>query len=821
MLKAQSPFLISGKGIDSTTHQPLQSATVHLLGYAGSTLTRQDGSFSIQTNVWYDSLEITIVGYEPVKVLLRQGHSAGLLILMKNAAAGLQSVTVSIGKRPGKTLMEKVIENKPDNDPERFHSYSYQRYSRNELDLDNVDYKKMKGKGLKGLVASVYSGLDSDSRLDKSLPIYFSETLADNYHSLSPRFEKEDILAKKSLGLKTDDLLRHLERFYFFFSVYDNWIPVFNQTYVSPLNDKAFAYYNFFLGDTIAENGIRLRQVRFVPIQAYERSFVGTLWINDSTYAVESVDMHLTKTANMNFVTDINYSEEYKQVVDSSTGKWVYMPYRYSSEVKFEAGLALLGIPVPENKQSVHLITRSSTVLDKLVLGGSTPEAVLGNIMAHKTPSGLEKPENYWIKHRPDSLTPHERNIYRMVDSLKENDRFQREIKLIAFAGSGYWDFGDKLRIGPYTSFVSHNPLEGFRVRIGFWTLSGISNHLNVYGYGAYGTKDRQFKGGLGVKYVWNEKKWTKTSLWGGSDYDYIIDQHEELDKDNVVSSFLRKPVPFTHTYVKKLVLSHEQYLSHDWSLLADVGYRELDPVFDFSYNPISPLKDKPIDSISLKVLPVAETSVGLRYAHKERTTIVNYDQLHLGSFSPIVTFKLTQGFEFRRTFDYTKMALSVEQKLRLPPKSMLYYKLNAGKIFGTIPYLLLDIPAGNEFHASSRNEFNTMIPYEFAADRYVGLHTRLSLGGAIFDHIPFLQRLGWRETVSFNAYWGDMTQKNMYYNRKSNFNLIGNQPFMEGAVGIDNIFHMVSIDYYRRFTHLGNPYAKKDGIYLGIHFTF
>src|SRR5882757_2435639 len=106
----------------------------------------------------------------------------------------------------------------------------------------------------------------------------------------------------------------------------------------------------------------------------------------------------------------------------------------------------------------------------------------------------------------------------------------------------------------------------------------------------------------------------------------------------------------------------------------------------------------------------------------------------------------------------------------------MLYYKLEAGKIFGTIPYLLLNIPAGNEYYVSSRYAFNTMTPYEFAADRYIGLHTRLSAGGLLFDKIPFLQKLGWRERISYNMYWGDMTQANKDYNKKSNFNLVGKQ---------------------------------------------
>jgi hypothetical protein len=113
------------------------------------------------------------------------------------------------------------------------------------------------------------------------------------------------------------------------------------------------------------------------------------------------------------------------------------------------------------------------------------------------------------------------------------------------------------------------------------------------------------------------------------------------------------------------------------------------------------------------------------------------------------------------------------------------------------------------------------MTPYEFAADRYIGLHTRLSLGGVLFDKIPLLQKLGWRERISYNIYWGDMTQENKAYNKKSNFNLTGNKPFMEAGIGIENIFHLLSIEYYRRFTQLINPYAKKDGIYLGVHLSF
>jgi hypothetical protein len=65
------------------------------------------------------------------------------------------------------------------------------------------------------------------------------------------------------------------------------------------------------------------------------------------------------------------------------------------------------------------------------------------------------------------------------------------------------------------------------------------------------------------------------------------------------------------------------------------------------------------------------------------------------------------------------------------------------------------------------------------------------------------------------------MTKANIDYNKNSNFNLIGKTPFMEASIGIENIFHIVSIEYFRRLNYLGNPYAKKDGIYLGVTLVF
>ena len=819
---SQDVYFISGKITEFGSNKPIQNATVHLKGNTKSTLTTMDGTFKLYATEWHDSLEITCVSFEPLIIGLQQGHTLNIEGYMKSKTNALQEVVVTTSKKPGKSFMQKVIDHKANNNPDRFRSYSYQRYTRNELDIDNIDFQNSKGTGLKSLMLKIYAGFDTTAKYDKELPIYFAERIVNNYHSVSPNIDKENIIAKKFLGLKTDNLLSKLDKFYLTFNVYEDWVPIFDQTYASPLNSNAFNYYNYFEGDKIEDDGDTLQQIRFTPIRSYERAFSGTMWINTKTFAITTINVHLNKTANLNFVNDISYYEDYKEVYDSSTNSQVFMPFKFTSEVKFESGLSLLGLPVTENKNNVKFIVKNTTVTDKLKLNTTEPNTYVPNLILKEQTTNWEKSELFWQQNRSDSLTIHEKNVYKMVDSLKQNKLFNRDVKLVAFAGTGYWDFGKYLRVGPYSSFISSNNIEGLRFRLGFWTMPGINKKVNLFGYGAYGTKDQKLKGLLGLKYVWNAARWTKTTISYGSDYDFIVDQDDELDMDNLISSLLRKKIPNTITYTKKAEIYHEQYLTSNFSAKASLSYKELDPVFDFKYRPINPITHIPYDSIFEKVLPVAEVSIGIRYAHKERTTILNYDNIRLGTFFPVITAKYTYGFQQGKAqFSFHKVNVGIEHMLRLPPKMKLFYKLELGKVFGTIPYLLLNIPLGNGYFVASKYQFNTMIPYEFASDKYASFHSRFYLGGALFDKIPLIQKLGWRERFSFSAYWGSMNKANIEYNKNSNFNVVGNVPFMESSVGIENIFHILSIEYYRRINYLNNPYAKKDGIFLGLTLSF
>lgn len=816
-------YTISGKIFDEASNEPINNVTVHLLNLPVTVLSKEDGSFSITTDTWSDSLELTSVGYQRLVFPLQKNHSKGLVLKMKTSEQGLQEVVI-VGaqrdKEPGKRYMKKVIANKIYNNPDRFQNYSYKQYLRHEVDINNID-SSTNGKGLKSFVLKIYHNAGEENAGSRLLPIYFSETVSDKYHNTSPSVNKENIIATKTLGLETDKFLRQLDKFNFSYNIYDNWYTIFNQTYASPLSNTAFNYYNFYFNDSNMVDGKKVYTIRFKPKQKYENAFSGSLWINDSTFSVKKIEMHLSNTANLDFIKNVRYSEEFRLSPDSATGKLEYMPYKFISHVEFETGIELLGIPAPTSSKKVRLEVVNTTVIGNIKINSGMAKEFLKK-MKKEANDDLQKPDSYWENNRlGESLSNHEKSIYVMVDSLKNSPRFVFGSKVINLLGTGFWDFDNKIRIGPYYSLLSTNSIEGYRFRSGLWTLGGFNKKINLNGYFAYGTKDQSAKGGLGIKFLWNAAKWTKTTLYASSDYDYLTDEDQELDEDNLINSYFRKDIPTTKIYLRQVELKHEQYVSKKLSINGSFIYKQLTPVFDFSFHPIDSKTRSPIDSVNVHALPAAEASIGLRFVARERTVIWNFDQVRANTYDPILTANFTQGFKMGNTsFGYQKVSVGIEQLLRLPPKSLFYYNIHAGKTFGTAPYLLLNLPAGNEYYVASRYLFNTMLPYEFAADEYVSLYSRLYFGGLILNKIPFIRKLGWRTRISYNAYQGDMSQANREYNKDAHFK-VPDRPFMEAGVGIENIFHVFSVDYYKRLSGLNNSKKENGAVFLGVNITF
>jgi hypothetical protein len=94
-------------------------------------------------------------------------------------------------------------------------------------------------------------------------------------------------------------------------------------------------------------------------------------------------------------------------------------------------------------------------------------------------------------------------------------------------------------------------------------------------------------------------------------------------------------------------------------------------------------------------------------------------------------------------------------------------------------------------------------------------------------------KKLKWREVASLKAIYGGLSDKNdpslhpdLYQfpvaadGRPITYGL-GKTPYVEGSVGIENIFKFVRVDLVRRFTYLDHPDVSKWGIRARVKFDF
>lgn len=495
---AQTTKTLSGKVMDAATKEPIPFANIQIKGTKIGAQANFDGFFSLKTTQASDSMIVSMVGYLPQSQFIGSQSSQNFIFLLTSASVKLNEVIVTAYADPGKALWKKVVARKPYNNFDKFNNYQYEIYTKSEIDLKNVKTHKLRKGTMKELVYSTYQNLDSTNR--SIMPVYFYETLSTFYHSKKPPVQIQNITARKTIGLETDKLIRQFEKYNEKINIYDNWNILYSNNFVSPISDVGAHYYKYEVIDTTMTGpSHRYFRMKFTPKRKNENTFVGEMWIEDDSYAVQKFDMTISKDVNMNLIKSVHFIQDFITVSADTTIAW--MPKKMKSEVDIESGPELIGLPfTSRNKQRENLIFLNTTTYDKVKINEELRDTVLFKSRYSKADSAyLNKTEQFWQNARLDSLNKHEMAIYQAVNSLKENKRFNQRVRLITFLASGYWDFSHKtLRIGPYSSFISRNLTEGWRTRFGIWTLEDFNKKINLNGYIAYGFGDKRLKGGAG-----------------------------------------------------------------------------------------------------------------------------------------------------------------------------------------------------------------------------------------------------------------------------------------------------------------------------------
>jgi hypothetical protein len=425
------------------------------------------------------------------------------------------------------------------------------------------------------------------------------------------------------------------------------------------------------------------------------------------------------------------------------------------------------------------------------------------------------------VDRRHEPLDRNEASIYRMVDTLLRSPAFKTYSEWLNFIGSGYRNVGN-FQIGPWFNWVSYNIHEGYRTRFDLGTNSNFSKKVYLSGYLAYGFRDLAVKGKLEGIYQFSRSPRHRIHAMWKDDIDFGQTYFDDVSFDNVFTLAVRKDqVPIKLIRIEHAMLEYFREWKNGFSIALSANRKTYDPLLNL---PEASAYPAPATGEAFNNF---ELSMRLRYAYLEKFVETEFFRTSLGSDYPIVELRLARGVPgvLRSGYAYTRLNLMVSDYKKIPPLGSLYYNAYAGRVYGTLPYMLLNIAPGNEIYYYNKYAFNLMNRYEYLMDRYAGLHIEHNVGNGLFRYLPFNRILKFRQFWNVKMIWGDMSVENRALNMRPGFGFtgLGGRTYAEVGTGIDNILRFFRLDLVWRVapTPMPEERYKRFGVFGSFRVGF
>ncbi len=813
--------IVEGKVTDAETADAVPFANVMFVGITAGAVTDFDGKFKISTSKKVDSLTVSYVGYKTKTKVIEQGKTQTIDFQLFSDTEMMDEVVVmASSENPAWEILRQAVRNrKQNNGIKTIPAFEYQKYTRVELDIDNISEKFRQKK----IVQKVLAALDSAKQVKGDdgmpiLPVYVSETISQVWKRTNPDKMREKILKNKAEGIGLDDdsfMAQLINMIFIDYDFYQNWMTVGTKDFVSPIAAGWRTFYEYELDDnTYDVAGENCHKITFRPKRPQDLAFTGAMWITDSTFALKRIDAKMSKSANLNFIEGVRIQQEAHRTAQG------YLPAK-----------TRILVDIGEVKDDWAGMLAKMYISNKNIQLAEyqTDEFYKETIEVAK--DAFLEVDEFMAQNRHDSLSKDDLQAYNMIEMVKEVPVIKNTLKAVDIV-YGYHDIG-KIGIGPYLTAYSFNNIEGHRFRLGFRTNTNFSKKFVLKGRLAYGTRDEVFKYKLGVQYILSRRPWTVFGV--AHEYDlkqvalysdaFLNSSSTDIQNNEIFTAFtlwgnLDNRRPF-------MLRENEFYIQTDifkhFTQKITFRNREIYPLFPFEY--FRPGTDKRRANIF-----TSEFNFESRWAPGERTLEEGNSRMNLGyGEKPVFIFKYTLGLSdvFGSDLDYQKFMLKMIHDVNMGFLGRSFYSLTASYTPDNLPYPLLEPHLGNRTPVYNPLGFNAMDYFEFVSDQYINFHFTHHFEGMIANRIPLFRRLKWRFLAVGNILYGSVRPENQALipqtdplgNPILGFNGLGNIPYMEVGYGIENILKFLRITAVHRLSYLGNPNAQKFGVKFSAQF--
>ncbi|MCL2597595.1 MAG: DUF5686 and carboxypeptidase regulatory-like domain-containing protein [Paludibacter sp.] len=828
-----------GVVVDSVSDELISYASVVFEGTTVGTMTDGNGNFYIKNSVGNNTLTISFLGYKTKKIILHQGNQNNdLKILLVPDSYQLSEIIVrpkrekySRKNNPAVDLIKQVIAHKNDNRIEKYDNYSAETYEKLTFSIDyfNFDIEKSK---LFNRLSFLKNYVDTSELKGKPvLTISVREKLSEYYYQKQPLKEKSVILARRHEGLdkpfdQNDLLSANIDAILQDVNIFDNNIKFLLGDFVSPLSSSlATTYYKYYILDTINVAGQQCVNLAFVPFNSESYGFTGQLYITlDGHFAVKKALLNTPKNINLNWVDQLRIVQEFTQFEDST--------WALSREDLFGNFYPIKGV----QELYGHRVRQFSnynfapTAIDAIFnTAGKT----------YEMPDATSKTDSFWIARRPVPLSEKEDDIVLMLNELYKQSGFYAFSKIIEilandFIPTNFDNSKNKFDIGPNDALWGSNYVEGFRLRLGGMTTANLSNHWFFSGYAAFGFKDKKLKYQGKITYSFNKKKYhdnespvRKISLTNGFDvytpgYDFL----------SVYDNIFLLPVGQEQTqmlYIQRTKLQFEYEIKNNFLFKIWAERRDNRAAGTLIFKQ----SDEFGNIKTINNFQNSQTGLQVRFAPGEQTYNSRKGKssnTYLEKNAPV--FLLSHQIDIKGfmdgSFTCNHTEFQVQKRIWLSVLGFVDATFKAGKIWDKAPFPLLTLPPTSQSVFINSQSFMLLRPMEFITDEYAQFFATYHLKGLIFNRIPLIKKLRFREVVTLKGLFGNLTDKNNPQKNSAGLFVLPqetqffqNSPYLEGSIGIENIFSIFRIDYIRRLTYKNTPQTDKWGIRIGASFSF
>lgn len=754
--------IVVGEVYDANTGEPLSNVHVYLQGTQLGTTTNAEGLFLLREDLERSrTMVVSAVGYHTERFKIEPHTQSGIDIALREKVGSLQEVFIVPGDNPALAWMDKVRARRAANK----RAVAISQAGKTALYVSDIQSKHLK----RALWKSLQSGMIQQEDSSYLVPLYWRQQVADS-------------VREEATLLTLTDYQLLLGQIPTAFDFYNNSLPFLSTSLLSPLAASGNTYYNYYLADSLQVGDEKHYVLHFKTKNPFYATFNGEMTIDSATCALRQIDVQMPVQTSINYLKELT----------------IHQTFAPNNQLLSEQMSLLMdfAIKTPSLSDSVHIFPTLLLNRDNRFLTDTT--------LTIATLDTTEEME--------DVILP-------ALDSLNNTPLF-KTAKFVAYVlQTGCIPTTKYVEVGKVHHVFKLNKNEGLRVGIPLRTTEELWENVCLEAMVAYGIGDRAWKGLGQINIALPSERRHTIQLKYSDEYVYSdVDDFYEYLRENKVFNLqmnlltrLMQGLPFNPDYYYNTMTRRQEgrvQFADDWNKyletkayikVGQTGYGEATRNYH-----------------SQPTMFYSTVGASARISFNERKVDTYFHRRYIYNNLPVIyvgaelgSYHLDNMPSYRM---YGNLQLMLRHNVDLGIGGELDYLLQAGLVFGKVPYPLLHHFAGNQTHVFDTYRFSLMNNYQYAADRYIALHAHWNGKGVLFNLIPGIRYARLRELLELKVAYGGLSQQHQgilaFPTNHAGYCTMNalNIPYVELGVGIGNILRIGEVYGVFRLTHLNDP---------------